>query len=369
MVDSSAAATFSIHTNLVIGTIAPHAKKQPNLLPLLEQLRNFDICGKFLLTEVGRGLDARNIETTATLSRDGESFDFHTPFPAAAKSMPPTTPMGGVPKVAVVFAQLVIDGEKQGVRAFVVHLTDGSRMCRGVTSRLLPQRPGIKPLDYAITTFNHVTLDRNCLLGELHKSGDQRTSFFQEIHRISVGSLAISLANVPALKAASYLAYSFSRRRMVTDPISKLPIAILSFPTQYGPIISTAAHAAVMEEAGRVTIGVYQTPGVPDILRAALSCIFKATITWSTQRYLNELTDRCGWRGLYAHNRISEIQLSLKGNSIAEGDVLVLCISEWIPKYISPLNNTNLSRAGLGTGTGQIPTPTIRQSSLAASQT
>lgn len=290
---------------------------------------NFEICGKFLLTEVGRGLDARNIETTATLSRDGKSFDFHTPSPAAAKSMPPTTPLGGVPKVGVVFAQLVINGEKQGVRAFVVHLTDGSRMCRGVSSRLLPQRPGIRPLDYAITTFDHVTLDRNCLLGELDKEGDKRSSFFEEIHRVSVGSLAISLANIPALKAASYLAYMFSRRRLVTDPTSKLPVAILSFPTQYGPIVSAAAHAAVMESAGRVSIGVFQTPGVPDILRAALTCIFKATITYSTQRYLNELTDRCGWRGLYTHSRISEIQLSLKGNSIAEGDVLVLCISEY----------------------------------------
>jgi alkylation response protein AidB-like acyl-CoA dehydrogenase len=306
-------------------------EKQPKLLPLLDQLMNFDVSGHFLLTEVGRGLDARNLETTATLSRDGKTFDLHTPSPAAVKSMPPTTPLGGVPKMAVVFAQLVIDGEKQGVRTFVVHLTDGSRMCCGVSSRLLPQRPGIRPLDHATTAFNHVTLDANCLLGDLHKAGDKRSSFFEEIHRVSVGSLAISLANIPALKAASYLAYTFSRRRLVTHTTTKLPVSILSFPTQYGPIISAAAHAAVMESAGRMSIGVFQTPGVPDILKTALTCIFKATITWSSQRYLSELTDRCGWRGLYEHNKISELQLSLKGNSIAEGDVLVLCISKCIP--------------------------------------
>lgn len=138
IVDSSAGTAFSIHTNLVIGTIGYHAKNQPHLSALLERLMDFDICGEYLLTEVGRGLDARNIETTATLSRDGKKFDLHTLHPGAAKSMPPTTPLGGVPKVAVVFAQLVIDGEKQGVRAFVVHLTDGSRMCRGVSSKLLP---------------------------------------------------------------------------------------------------------------------------------------------------------------------------------------------------------------------------------------
>lgn len=173
-----------------------------------------------------------------------------------------------------------------------------------------------------------MTLDRKSLLGDLNRGGDQRASFFDEVHRVSVGSLSLSLVNIPALKAASYLAYMFSRRRLVTHPHTKLPISILSFPTQYGPIVSAAAHAAVMEAAGRATIGVFQTQGVPDILRTALTCLFKATMTYSTQRYLSELTDRCGWRGLYAHNRISDIQLSLKGNSIAEGDVLVLCISK-----------------------------------------
>lgn len=37
-----------------------------------------------MLTEVGHGLDARYLETTATLLQDG-SFELHTPSPAAAK--------------------------------------------------------------------------------------------------------------------------------------------------------------------------------------------------------------------------------------------------------------------------------------------
>ena len=39
---------------------------------------------QFLLSEVGHGLDAPNLETTATLLPNGE-FDLHTPRPAAAK--------------------------------------------------------------------------------------------------------------------------------------------------------------------------------------------------------------------------------------------------------------------------------------------
>jgi acyl-CoA oxidase len=279
-----------------------------------------------MLTEIGHGLDARNIETTATLSNDGKSFDLHTPSLAAAKSMPPTTPLGGVPKAAVVFAQLVVDGKTQGVRTFVLRLTDGTNMYHGISTSLLPQRPGNRALDHAITKFNHVRLDRADLLGELDCAGDRRQSFLDQIHRVSVGALALSLGNIPATKAGAYLCYSFSKNRAVVDPRTTLPVSILTFPTQYGPIISAVAHAVVMESVARFFIGIFQKKGLPDMLRQALGCIFKATITYSTQRHLSVLTDRCGWRGLFAHNKIAEMQLSLKGNSIAEGDVMVLCI-------------------------------------------
>lgn len=328
MVHTAATIVVSIHWNLCMGTIVPHVEKQPHLLPLLQQLADFQLCGEFMLTEVGHGLDARNIETTATLSPDGTFFDLHSPSAAAAKSMPPATPLGGVPKVAVVFAQIVIDGKQQGVRGFVVHLTDGPSMCEGVTTTLLPQRPGSRPIDHAVTTFAHVKVDRDCLLGSIERVESERQSFFEQIHRVSVGGLAISLCNVPALKACAYLAATFSQQRMVISPSTRVPVPIMSFPTQYGPIISTMAQAAVMETMGHFAIGAFMMPKIPEPLKHAIVCVFKATVTQAAQRHLTELTDRCGWRGLFAFNRISEMQLALKGNSIAEGDVLVLCISE-----------------------------------------
>lgn len=293
-------------------------------------METFELCGKYMLTEIGHGLDARSIETTATLSDDGQSFDLHTPSSAAAKTMPPATPLGNVPKVAIVFAQLIVDNEVQGVRAFVVHLTEGSRMCRGISTKLLPQRPGSRLLDHALTLFSHVRLDRDCLLGAIAKPSDLRRVFLEQTHRLTVGSLALSLVNVPALKAGAYLTYVFSQKRMVTNPASNAPVPILSFPTQYGPIISAAAHAAVMEAAGRSAIGVFRAPGVHELLRHAMACLYKATATFATQRHLNELTERCGWRGMFTFNKISELQLAMKGNSIAEGDATVLCISKWI---------------------------------------
>ncbi|KAH7079824.1 hypothetical protein FB567DRAFT_552213 [Paraphoma chrysanthemicola] len=220
-------------------------------------------------------------------------------------------------------------------------------LCRGISTMLLPQRPGNRALDHAITTFNHVRLDRVDLLGELDGAGDKRRSFLSQIHRVSVGGLALSLVNIPATKAGAYLCYTFSKGRTVINPKTAKPTSILAFPTQYGPIISAVAHAIVMESAARFFIGIYQKKGVPEMLRQALVCIFKATITYSTQRHLSDLTDRCGWRGLFAHNKIAEMQLGLKGNSIAEGDVMVLCIrlaSELLQgKYTLPPSSTRTS--------------------------
>lgn len=44
------------------------------------------ISAQFLLTEVGHGLDAKNLETRATKLADG-GFDLHSPTPRASKQV------------------------------------------------------------------------------------------------------------------------------------------------------------------------------------------------------------------------------------------------------------------------------------------
>ena len=49
--------------------------------------------------------------------------------------MPPTGPICGIPRVAIVFARLKVKGEDRGIRPFVVMLSDGKEMCTGITAR------------------------------------------------------------------------------------------------------------------------------------------------------------------------------------------------------------------------------------------
>lgn len=83
---STDVAMFTIlaaHVGLTIGTLSRHVKKRPDLKPLVDRLLRFDTVGIYLLTERGHGLDAFNIETTATKTADG--FILNTPREEAAK--------------------------------------------------------------------------------------------------------------------------------------------------------------------------------------------------------------------------------------------------------------------------------------------
>ncbi|KAH8898182.1 acyl-CoA dehydrogenase NM domain-like protein [Thozetella sp. PMI_491] len=324
--DTAVFTILTIHWNLCMGTIALFARERADVQTLLEDLRQFRVCGEFMLTEVGHGLDARNLETAATLQADG-SFDLHTPSPDAAKAMPPSTPWGEIPRVAVVFARLIVEGIDRGIKPFLVRLCEADQMCPGVTSRALPTRVGARPLDHAITSFNHVRLEPSALLGTVKEARDPRREFLSQIWRVSVGTLTISLSNVAMLRNCAYIAWKFSQDRLVSkDSAGGGQISTLQFSTQFRPILAAAVQAAVFDAYGTETASLFRDQTLGFEVRHALATIFKATIIEAAQPIVGELADRCGWRGLFAFNQIAENMMAQRGNSVAEGDVLVLCI-------------------------------------------
>ncbi|EXU95509.1 acyl-CoA dehydrogenase, partial [Metarhizium robertsii] len=208
--DMTAFIIATIHLNLCIGTLSSFFTTRPDLSNLLDDLLSFRTCGEFMLTEVGHGLDARNLETAATLLPNG-CFDLHSPNESAWKAMPPSTPLCGMPRVAIVFARLIVGHDDHGVKPFVVELNDSQQMRRGITSSL-PVRPGTKPLDHGITSFDHVLLPPTALLGSEAKQDDARRDFLQQIWRVSIGTLSLSIMGVSALRIGSRVALTYSRR-------------------------------------------------------------------------------------------------------------------------------------------------------------
>ncbi|GKT43663.1 peroxisomal acyl-coenzyme A oxidase 3 [Colletotrichum spaethianum] len=274
-------------------------------------MRQFNVCGEFMLTEIEHGLDAKNLDTTATLLDDG-SFLLHTPAFGAAKAMPPTTPLVGVPRTAVVFAQLLINGKSRGVKPFIVPINDSTRMSPGIVSRALPIRPGTKPLDHFITMFNNVRLPTKALLGPSTKAEDERAEFPDQIWRVSVG-----------------IATVYSKRRQVGVGNRGQVVPIMTFSTQQRPILKALAYGEVLHAYAQWTVREFMKLDNAVDVRRGLATALKALVVRSS-RLLVELAERCGWQGLFAYKQISELASTLQGNSIAEGDSLVISIRRCI---------------------------------------
>lgn len=309
--------------NLCIGTLAAYLPQRPDLHTLVDSLARFDLSGQFMLTEVGWGVDAASLKTTATLQPDG-SFDLHTPSQQAAKFMSWTTPDEGMSSGGIVFARLIVDGQDRGVRPFWVLLHDSKRMEDGVTSFALPRRAGAQAVDHAVTMFHHKQLTPEALLGSLEKPSDPRAHFTHIIQRASVGTLSLSTVNIPCLKVSAYIAAKYSQRRTVTGPDGQ-QMPIIKYRTQQQPILHALAQAVVFEAAAKYCANLFVTSKEASA-KSTVAIAFKVAIQAATQDTLTQLADRCGAQGLFEHNTIIRNQMLMRGNSIAEGETLVISI-------------------------------------------
>ncbi|KAF8172071.1 hypothetical protein BJ912DRAFT_932597 [Pholiota molesta] len=298
--DGAAVTLWTLQLNLSGGTLAPFAKERPQLAALWQSFIDFKVTAHYMLTEVGHGLDAPNIETIAKLLPDG-GFDLHTLMIKPQTSIP----AGGVPRIAIVMARLNIKNHDFGVRPFIVPLNDGKTMCKGVTSR--PLLPAADPNPWACHySFRSCKAAGRCAPWKSQATKNGRLQFLSDIWRIGVGSICLTAVTIPALNLAAYIVAQYSKRRTVT--------------TSHAPILHALAEAKVLE-------ALYQELRIPFTDRTATALEQRngrAVDRW--RRSSITLADRCGAQGLFEHNQIIPMQNEIRGVTIAEGDVLVLSI-------------------------------------------
>ncbi|KAJ7661700.1 acyl-CoA dehydrogenase NM domain-like protein [Mycena rosella] len=327
--DMAPMAALIIQYNLAAGIMAPWAEKRLELRPFLQKILDFDVSGQFMLTEQAHGLDAINIETRADLMDDG-TFILHTPHDGAAKFMPPTIPMPHIslPMVALVFAKLFVKGEDHGIRPFVIQLSDEKSLMHGVRSRMIPERAGTRPLGHAITWFNHVKLASWACLGPLSKPRNPKAAFLASISRISIGGLAIVGLAIPGIGVSAYILGRYSLRRHVQSATTRELIPIINFRTQQIPILHGLAQMFVLQAFmdGCSVLKTFSDFNTDAAVRAGIATAAKAATIMHVQDSCTQMSERLGVRGLYGHNQITNIQLEMRGASIAEGDTLVLSI-------------------------------------------
>jgi len=95
----------------MLGTRRHHERHLPDVIDLT-------LPGCFAMTETGHGSDVQVLRTTATYDAESGEFVIDTPHQSARKDYIGNAARDG--RMAVVFAQLVTDGERRGVHALLV---------------------------------------------------------------------------------------------------------------------------------------------------------------------------------------------------------------------------------------------------------
>ncbi|KAG9311440.1 acyl-CoA oxidase [Chiua virens] len=316
------------HVGLTIGVLSRHLHKRPDLVPLVDRLLRFDTIGLYLMTERGHGLDVFNLETTATKTSEG--FVINTPREEASKLMPASTPSFGIPKVAVVLARLIVDGEDRGPRFFIAPICNEREMFKGVESIRLGPRPGTTPLDFAITRFDSVVVPDTAMvtstLGDYSLPKSPLEAMWNENWRIQIGGMTVLAPAIPSLKAMAFIAGKYSMHRCITGKASER-IPIISFRTQQWPILHAVSVSLVMDNWYSVAIGqITEDPSLDPRVRHGLSVVVKTTLARHASRCVSEISERCGAQGTFENNFMARFENDLKGAVISEGDILTLCI-------------------------------------------
>lgn len=331
VVDGTLTTLATVHYNLFLGSLIgldPHGKVDRTPFTTLRQY------GTVLITELGYGNNAAHLETTATHHPDTDTFVLTTPSRDAQKFMPNTGPAGG-DKTGLVAARLIAQGQDCGVFLFMVPLRDEHGPLPGIRIRALSQTPG-SAVDHAITSFDHVRLDRSALLtgdhADLAPDGtfespirNRRHRFLRSIHRVTTGKLCLAAAALSGARATLTIAVRHAHRRHTSAPGSPSHVPVFAHRGHQSRLLAATAGAYAATFLMRDIIRRHSDPDDPHPIETeVLVPIAKGWVTWQARDIVTECRERCGAQGLLSANRIVDLLTPIEGAITAEGDNLVI---------------------------------------------
>lgn len=221
--------------------------------------------------------------------------------------------------MAVVFARLIIEGRDHGIHPFLVTLCTERGMCKGVQSALLPPRAGTSPLDYAITTFDHVHLPHSSFLGvAVTKPDDPKSLLFHYMSRVTVGAMAIACTSVTALKLIAVIGSDFSfRRHVLGNGNRKIPV--ITFRTQQLPILYATAVAYVTDAWLPHAVRDFMSSEFSAEVRHGVAITFKTTVIRFAIMLSQLVAERLGAQGTFGHNLLAQFEVRKLSNRVVWG--------------------------------------------------
>jgi acyl-CoA oxidase len=311
----------------------------------LSDLITGKVMGCFAMTETGHGSNVQALGTVATYDATTEEFVITTPDDSSRKDY-----IGNAARhadLAVVFAQLEIDGKSEGVHAFVVPLREDGEVLPGIRIEDCGRKLGLNGVDNGRIWFDGVRVPRSALLNQfadVTKEGvyespieNPNRRFFTMLGTLIQGRVCVGGGGINASKVALAIATRYADRRRQFNATSEDQEELL---LDYGihqrrlfPLIAKtyALHFAqeIVAEQLHQVLSQTDAPqeGENEHERRELESRAAATKvmgTWHATETIQECREACGGAGYLSINRFDALKADTDVFTTFEGDNHVL---------------------------------------------
>ncbi len=332
-VDPSLAVRFGVQFGLFGGAVASLGTKKHHD-KWLRAIGCGEILGCFAMTEKGHGSNVRHLQTRASYDKASDSFIINTPSEGDCKEY-----IGNAltARLAVVFAQLIANGENYGIHAFVVPVRDEQgNLLSGIRVEDDGYKLGLNGVDNGKIWFDEVRIPRFNLLdrfGKINDSGEYESPiesegrrFFTMLGTLIGGRICVGKGALKGAQYSLHLAIEYALRRRQFGPSNQQNEELLiDYPSHQLRLIPGLARSLTLHTAFEDVMEQFShaEAGSTKEIEAEVAAL-KAAATWFADRTNQECREACGGEGFMYRNRVGDMKLDLDVFTTFEGDNTVL---------------------------------------------
>ena len=314
----------------LLGTERHHAQ-------YLRRIMDLDLLGCFAMTEHGHGSDVQHLHTTATYDASSQEFVIDTPDPGAVKEYIGNAARDG--QLAVVFAQLITDGEGRGVHAFMVPIRElNGAASPGVGIEDCGRKAGLNGVDNGRLSFSQVRIPRDALLnrfGDVAPDGSYSSPitsdgrrFFTMLGTLIRGRVSVAGSAGSAAKRALAIAVRYAEvRRQFARPAGD-EVVLLDYLAHQRKLLPAVATSYALHFAQGGLVGTLNDigEGAEEAQRELESRAagIKAVATWHATATIQTAREACGGAGYLSENLLPGLKADTDVFTTFEGDNTVL---------------------------------------------
>jgi len=360
--------TLMNHYGLFLPTISGMASPD-QVAEWIPQIITMQIIGAYAQTELGHGSNVRGLRTMATYDKETKTFIMNTPTLRSIKWWPGT--LGKVATHAVVYAQLIIDGNEYGVHVFFMQIRDenhrplpgielgdlGPKLGDGANDTGFMRLDNVRiPLFNMLARHQQVTPEGEYVKSDKKKDPKMHYATMMFTRGTMVRGAGGSLARAVCIATR----YSCVRRQGFVDTDQGVPykspeMKIIDYQVQRYRLFKQMALAyaikfsgkwmiqsfAALEGSSTATSIISDTKALKEV--AATSAGLKGLCTFLVAQGIEDCRKCCGGNGYLLNSGVAALAGDYVWQTTAEGDwiLLMLLTARFLLKTLGKVQQGN----------------------------